>query len=85
MCSCKPSFHMSGKSQTIRDFTIPDFADISENRQMLVLDSPDSDFGGKMESAPKIETCNLRIGNELRTIADVPESTNLSFHNLCQE
>ena len=46
---------MSGKSQTIRDFTVPDFADISENRQMLVLDSPDSDFGGKWKVRQKLK------------------------------
>ena len=55
MCSCKPSFHMLGKSQTIRDFTVPDFAVILENRQMLVLDSPDSDFGGKWKVRQKLK------------------------------
>ena len=28
----------------------------------------------------KLKLAIYRIGNELRTIADVPESTNLSFH-----
>ena len=46
---------MSGKSQTIRDFTVPDFADVSENCQMLVLDSPDSDFGGKWKVYQKLK------------------------------
>ena len=36
LCSLKPGFHMSGKSRTVEDFnflpTIPDFADISDNR-----------------------------------------------------
>ena len=47
---------------------------------MLVLDSPDSDFGGKWKVRQKLKHAILRIGNELKTIADVPESTSLSFH-----
>ena len=43
LCSLKPGFHMSGKSRTVEDFnflpTIPDFADISDNRQKSVPDS----------------------------------------------
>ena len=38
----KPGFHLSGKSQTIGDFTflptIPDFADISDIRERSVPD-----------------------------------------------
>ena len=35
--------------------TVPDFADISENRQTLVLDSPESDFGEKWKVRQKLK------------------------------
>jgi len=43
LCYLKPGFHMSGKSQSIWDFTfcrrtIPDFDDISDIRQRSVPD-----------------------------------------------
>ena len=47
---------------------------------MLVLDSPDSDFGGKWKVRQKLKHEISRIGNDLKTIVDVRESTNLSFH-----
>ena len=44
LIAVKPGFHMSGKSQTIGDFTlpsIPDFADISDIRPRSVPDFTD--------------------------------------------
>ena len=55
----KAQFSYVGKIPDHRGFrsfpTVPDFADISENRQMLVLDSPDSDFGGKWKVRQKLK------------------------------
>ena len=67
----KPSFHMSGKSQTIREFAVPDrprFYRVSENRRMLIPDSPDSDFRGKWKVRQKLKTCNLEDRRRLRTV-----------------
>ena len=36
---------------------VPNFSHISENRQTLVVDSPNSDFGGKLPTSPKLQIC----------------------------
>ena len=50
---------MSGKSQTIGDFTFADHppfsADISDNRQKSVPDSPDIEFGTKWKVLQKFK------------------------------
>ena len=52
---------MSEKSQTVGDFTFlltdPDFIDIWDSCRKSVPDSPDIEFGGKLKSALKLETC----------------------------
>ena len=50
---------MSGKFQTIGDFTFADrprfSTDISDNRQKSVPDSPDIEFGGKWKVLQKLK------------------------------